>query len=71
LRKTIRCDAGNSLAAAFSSTVSVRAGTNYQNALRLVRTQSQYSVAKQILPILHLQIAPMNQSAISDDVPDV
>jgi hypothetical protein len=70
-RNTIRFDAGNSIAAALSSIVSVRAGTNYQNALPLVRTQSQYSVAKQILPILHLQIAPMNQSAISDDVPDV
>jgi hypothetical protein len=57
--------------AAVSSVVSVRAGTNYQNALPLVRTQSRYSVAKQILPILHLKIVPLNQSAISDDVPDV
>jgi hypothetical protein len=46
-------------------------GTNYQNALPLVRTKSRYSVATQILSVLHLRITSIHQSAISDDVADV
>jgi hypothetical protein len=71
LRNTIRFDAGNLDRRRIVQHRQRARRPNYQNALPLVRTQSQYSVAKQILPILHLQIAPMNQSAISDDVPNV